>query len=152
MSTPTPVSKVDVDSNFERQLRNLKEACAAHERALRTGGQLRWMRPVNFAGDVFDYASIHAALNRDVANQQFVDAVKDAQNPGVSGDLIAATLMIDYLAAMERAFKDRVTMTRCRRVAHVAGTKGGHGSDNGPFVQSVLEYVRRVVRVAKGPQ
>lgn len=147
----TPVSRVDVDPNFEKQLRKLKEDAAAHEGALRTGGQVTWMRPLDWAGDPFDYESIHRALNRDTANAQFVDAVKDANNPGTVGDLIAATLMVDYLGTMERAYKNRVTMGRCRRVAHLAGRKRGHGSDTGPLVQSALEYARRVVKKSKGP-
>jgi hypothetical protein len=152
MPAPTPASKVDVDPNFERQLRKIKDDARAASEALRSGGQVKWMRPHDWEGDPTDYESIHEALNRDRANEQFVDAVKDAQAPGVVGDTISATLMIDYLATMERAFKNRATMSHCRRIAHVAGRKKGHGSDTGPLVQSSLEYLRRVVRKAKGPQ
>lgn len=152
MPTVTPASKVDVDPNFEKQLRKLKEDAAAASLALRQGGQVKWMRPFGWEGDPTDYESIHTALNRDKANDQFIDAVKDANVPGVVGDTISATLMIDYLATMERAYKNRATMTHCRRLAHLAGRKKGHGSDTGPLVQSSLEYLRRVVKKAKGPQ
>src|SRR5687768_6232711 len=144
MPAPVPASKVDVDPNFEKQLRKLKDDARVQEEALRKGGQVKWMRPLNWNGNPADYAGIHQALNRDTANSQFVDAVKDARTPGVTGDLIAATLMIDYLGAMERAYKDRVTMTKPRRVAHTAGRKKGHGSDTGPFIQLAVEYLRRV--------
>lgn len=145
-------SKVDVDPNFERQLRRLKDEAAVRAVALQAGGQVLNMRPLGWPGHVDDYGSIHDALNRDVANQQFIDAVKDATKPGTSGDLIAATLMVDYLGSMERAYKNRVTMSRARRVAHAAGRTAGQGSDTGVFVQGVIEYLRRIIQHSKGPQ
>src|SRR5262245_7307814 len=41
--------------------------------------------------------------------------------------------MIDYLGAFQRACMNRFTMTVPRRIAHMAGRKKGHGSDNGVF-------------------
>ncbi len=150
MAVPTPRSCVDVDPNFERQLRNLKTLFAAQEQPLREGGQVKWMRPLGWSGDPTDFSAIHAALNRDQANQQYIQAVQDARQPGVAGDLIAATVMIDYLATAERALLNRITMNRCRRQAHAAGRARGHGSDRGVFVQSGIEYIRRIVARSRG--
>lgn len=152
MELPTPVPRVDVDPNFERQLRNLRDAARAQAPALRSGGQVRWTRPLGWNGDPHDYAGIHAALNRDTANQQCVDALADPNLPGTTGDVVAATLMVDYLATMERAFKNRVTMGKCRRLAHAAGRRAGHGSDTGPLIQCPLEFLRRLVQRSKGSQ
>lgn len=150
MEQPTPTSKADVDPNFDAQMENLRRLAAAAAPALQTGGQVQWMRPQDWSGDVFDYEDLHTPFQRDTANEQFVAAVADAQAPGTVGDLVSTTLMIDCLATMERAFKNRHTMGRCRRLAHAAGRLAGQGSDQGVFVQSYLEYMRRLVRRAKG--
>jgi hypothetical protein len=152
MPLPVPVSTVDIDPNYEAQLRALQTQSTTQATALRSGGQVQWTRPATWTGNPNDFAAIHTTFNRDVANQQFVNAVKDAQHPGVTGDLVAATLMIDYLGVLERSFKQRMTMGRIRRNALVSGRKAGHGSPTGVFIQSGLEYLRRIVKRAKGNQ
>lgn len=147
----TQASKVDVDPNFDTVLHDLQEHAALAAEALKSADQVTWFRPAAWAGDPFDYEAIGPAFNRDQANQQYVEAVQSAQAPGVVGDLIAATLQVDYLAVMERAFRNRHTMTRPRRVCHVLGRKNGQGDQGGGFIQGVLEYVRRRVAQAKGP-
>lgn len=163
MPLPVPQSKVDIDPNFEAQLRALQEHAALAGEALRSGGQVPWCRPAGWAvldpadpdynpldlgGDPFDYAAIHAAFQRDAANEQFLEALS-AETPGVSADLMAATLMIDYLGALERSFKQRMTMTRARRYAQAAGRQQGHGSTAGVHIGGTLEYLRRLVQRAK---
>src|SRR5262245_2811304 len=152
MSLPKPESKVGVDPNFDKQLHALQAAAAQAAAALRTGGQVRWMRPDAWNGDPNDYEGIHDACNREVANSQFVDTVKDAQHPGRVGDIIAATLMVDYLGVLERSFRQRLLMGRVRRYALTAGRQQGNGSDTGVFIQADLEYLRRIVKQTKGPR
>jgi hypothetical protein len=146
---PKPESKVDVDPNFEKRLRDLKDSAASAAEALVEGGPVTWFRPQGWNGDPFDYPGLAAPFNRDKANQGFVDAVKDPQKPGTTADLVAATAMIDELACLERSFKLRHTLRRTRATAHVAGRLKGHGSDTGPIVQLGLEFVRGVIKQGK---
>lgn len=146
---PTPRSVADVDPNFERQLRALKEDARRNGDALRQNTPTRWFRPEDFAGDVFDYAAVHRAFNRDAANDMVVRAISDAEAPGTTGDLIAAATQIDYLACLERAFHVRHGMTGPRLLLHAAGTLAGAGQDKGVYSLCGVEYVRRLVAEAK---
>ena len=154
---PEPVSTVDIDPNFEDQLRALQAHAARAGYSLRVGGQIPWCRPAGWAdpadpdnpgGDPFDYEAMGQAFQRDTANEQFVEAV-DPEAPGVVADLVAATLMIDYLGVLERSFKQRMTLTRVRRYALAAGTAAGQGDEQGVYIQGPLEYLRRVVQHGK---
>lgn len=149
MSTPTPRSVGDVDPNFERQLRALKADSKANGDALFEAGQGRWFRPDGWAGDVFDYEAIGEAFNRDVANAVVVEAVSNPEAPGTTGDLVAATTQIDYLACLERAFRVRHATPGPRLLLHAAGSLRGAGHDKGVFSLCGIEYVRRLVAEAK---
>jgi len=146
---PTPRSVADVDPNFEKQLRALKADSKANGDALRANTAPRWFRPDGWGGDVFDYAGIAAAFNRDAANDMVVKAVSDAEAPGTTGDLVAATTQIDYLACLERAFRVRHAMPGPRLLLHAAGTLQGAGHDKGVYSLCGVEYVRRLVAEAK---
>lgn len=147
-----PKSKVDVDPNFDHQLQQLKNKTKAEAENMAIGGQVRWLRPLNWNGSVFDWEGMHAPFQRDVANAQFLSAVIDTESPGTVGDVMAATTMIDYLSVMERAFRMRHAERRSRMKAHMIGRKLGHGSTTGVFVEAGLEYLRRLVQRAKGLQ
>lgn len=149
MPTPTPQSKADIDPNFERQLRKRKQDAKAEYDGVSAGDRAKWDRPVGWSGDVFDYAGMHQAHNRDKANQGLVDAVKDASAPGTTGDVVVCSVMINRLATMERAFKVRHTLRRIRATAHTLGRKLGHGNDTGPYIQLGVEYARELLRQAK---
>jgi len=140
-----------MDPNFEKQVRKRKTDAAAEAQARAGAGQAKWDRPAGWAGDPFDYAAMHAAFNRDQANEQLVEAVKDPASPGTTGDVVACSTMINRLSTMERAFKVRHTLRRCRAVAQAVGRKKGHGADTGPLIQLNTEYVRALLRQAKAP-
>lgn len=150
--SPKPVSKVNMDPNFEKQLRKLRTDAAAEAAGRITGDQVKWDRPDGWAGDPFDYDGLHTPFSREQANQEMVLAIKDAKNPGTTGDVVAASTMINRLSCMERAFKVRHTLRRCRGTAHLASRKQGHGSEKGPYAQLGTEYVRALLRQAKKPQ
>lgn len=86
-----PTSVVDVDPNFELQLRRLRDQAQERAEQLSEGGQVHWMRPLGWDGNPFDFESMALPFSREVANQQFVQATSSGQAPGVAGDLIAAT-------------------------------------------------------------
>lgn len=152
MALPKPRPRVDVDPNYEANLRALQAAAAQAAPALRSGGQVKWTRPAGWNGNPQDYHGMHTALNRDQANSQFVQAVASAQDPGVMADLVAATLMVDYLGVLERSFKQRMCHGRARRHALASGRKAGQGDPNGVFITADLEYIRRVIYKGRGPQ
>lgn len=145
-------SRVDVDPNFELQVRALRAAFGSLADATLTGGQPRWMTPelLGWSGDTEDREGMSAPFARDQANAQFVEAVADPLEPGTTADLVAATTMIDWLACMERAYRARHTMPRNRAALHAASRYAGHASEQGALTTCALEYVRRIVRQAKG--
>lgn len=146
-----PASKLEMDPNYEKQLRALKDAAKDEYEGRKTGSQAKWFRPPGWGGDVFDYEALSTPFSRDKANDGVVDAMKDPKSPGTTGDVVAGTVMIDRLACLERAFRARTTLRRCRAVAHTLARKKGQGDDRGPFIQLGVEYVRSVMKQAKKP-
>jgi hypothetical protein len=151
VADPIPQSVINMDPNFETRLSELRDRASNESTARQVGEQVVWDRPSDWAGTVFDYESYTKSFDRTSADQDCVDAIKDPANPGVVGDLVAGTLMIDTLACMQRAFRNRYTMRRCRAVAHMAGRKKGHGSATGVYGQNGIEYLRQVMIQAKVP-
>ena len=145
-------SRVDVDPVFEQQIKALRLACGRVAAAVLSGEQPRWMTPelLGWSGDLNDAAGMSAPFNRAESNEQFVEAIADPSSPGTTADLIAATTMIDYLACMERAYRSRHTMPRNRALLHAARRLSGHAHEQGALVVCALEYVRRILRQAKG--
>lgn len=144
----TPKSKANVDPNYEKRIRDAKNHAAAEAESRDTGRQTKWSRPQGWDGNVFAVDGIAAPFSREAANQSFLEAVKDPENPGTGGDVVATLTMISTLAGMERARRLRL-MRRPRAIAHMIGRKAGHGDDRGPLVQCNIEYVRGVLKQGK---
>lgn len=144
-------AKVNVDANFEQQLRQLKTNAAAEFQALTQLQQNSWNRPAlgDWDGNLDDWEGIAKAFTRQQANDEYTQALADAKAPGVAGDTIAAPLMADYLGCLERAYHNRHQSWH-RALMHSAGRKQGHGSDNGPLTVSVLEFLRNIIKRTKG--
>jgi hypothetical protein len=149
MPTVTPKSKVDVDPNFEMRVRDLQQQAASAAPALTNGNQVQWFRPGDWKGDVFDYEGFKEPFTTEDAENGFVDANKDPNNPGTTGDLITAITQIDYMDCMERAFRARNAYPLPRAMALMAGRKTGHGDPKGTFIETATEYVRRLAKQAK---
>jgi hypothetical protein len=147
-----PQSKADMDPSFERQLRQLKAHAASQYTARSTGGQNTWYRPVNWNGDPSDFDGLSDPFNRDTSNDALVNAISDAKNPGTVGDVVACSIMINYLSVLERGFRVRHTLRRVRATAHMMGREKGQGDDQGPFIQLGVEYVRGVLKQSKKVQ
>lgn len=143
-------SKANMDPTFEKRLREMKEwAKEQHEKRV-LGEQAKWYRPQGWAGGVLDFFSMAPPWVRAQANNEYVQAVQSAQSPGTTGDVIATTTMIDALATMERSFRQRCTMRRCRSTAHMTSRMKGLGNDKGPLIHNYVEYIRGVLRQTKG--
>lgn len=145
-------SRVDVDPNIEKQIEALRVSVEREARGILTGEQTVWTRPElnGWSGDLTDIDDMSKPFSRDIANQQFVDAIADPDNPGTTGDLASATVQVDYLAVMERAFRIRHGTTHIRAILHSAARRRGHGDAKGVFKTCVLEYIRRLVKLGKG--
>jgi hypothetical protein len=136
----------DIDPNFQAQVKNLATLQSDEYDARTKGNQVKVDMPVknDWDGDLHDLDGIGQAFNRDKANEDFTNAIKDPNNPGVTGDLVATTTQIDYLSCMERAFRARHGSSFPRMVAQAAGRANNQGADTGPIVRSALDYVRGV--------
>lgn len=145
-----PQARVDVEPILEAALKSLQDQAQAEQEARLQGNQAKWMMPPsnNWSGDLFDVQGIEQAFDRNITNDAFTAAIADPSAPGTTGDLVAASLQVDYLAVMERAFRSR-HLTRARAMCHAMGRKTGHGDNKGPLTQAVLEYVRGVVKESK---
>lgn len=151
-SAVAPKSKSDMDPNYEKQFRALKLHAAAKASAIQSGGQVPHFKPFGWNGDPTDIEGLSVPFDRAVANQGLVDAIADHLNPGTTGDVVACSVMINELSVMERAFRTRQTLRRCRGAAHTAGRLAGHGTDTGPYTQLGVEYVRSILKQAKAGQ
>lgn len=144
-----PAAKVDMDPNYERRLRELRDHAAAELAARSRGEQVRWNRPPSLTTGVFAIQALEAPFRRTAANDACVAAISDPKNPGVTGDVVAATTMIETLAGMERAFRMRHTMRRPRAMAHALARLKGHGDPDGAFGRNGVEYIRQVLKQAR---
>lgn len=147
-----PKSKADMDPKYEKQFRALKLHAAAKAEAMQVGGQVPYFRPFGWNGDPTDLEGLSVPFDRTVANQGLIAAISDHLNPGTTGDVVACSVMINELSVMERAFRTRHTLKRCRGSAHTAGRLAGHGTDTGPYTQLGIEYVRSILKQAKAGQ
>ncbi len=150
MPTPTPVSKADMDPVFEKRFRELQQHAQTEYTQRRTGGQVKWDRPIDWNGNPFDFEGMHLPpFSREKANADYLKAVQNPDAPGTTGDVVATLTMIDVLAIMERAFRVRYTMRRPRGVAQLLGRKRGQGDAKGAFIESYVEYLRAVLEQSK---
>jgi len=147
--TITPRSVADMDPNFEGRLRDLKEHAKEQSVALGKTEQRRIFVPRTWDGDPFSYETMSKPFERTKANEDLVKAISRQESPGTTGDVVACSTMINQLSVMERSFRVRHTLRRCRGSAHALGRTTGHGSDSGPFIQLGVEYVRALLRQAK---
>lgn len=151
VTPPKATAVADIDPVFQKQLKSLQTQAAAEATARLAANQTQWMMPEKYdwAGSLTDIEGLSSPFSRKYSNDKFVDAVKDPKNPGTVGDLIVTTTQIDYLAAMERAFRVRHGSGRVRAMLHATARKKGQGQDGGSIVQCPLEHVRAVVKQSK---
>jgi hypothetical protein len=141
--------KTDIRERYQVQMTQLKNLAGDAEKALNNEGQPSWMLPERngWDGNLFDIPGMKEPFDRREMYDDFVDVVKDASSPGVTADLTAIQLQGDFLAAMERAFRERhKTKIRCN--VQAAARQMGHN-------QAVLEtmmtgYIQRQLTKGAG--
>ena len=145
--TAKPSPKAEIRDAFRGQLDKLVEAAEAAHKAAKMEGRRKWFKPKlnGWNGDLFDIEGIADAFKRDEIHEDYLKAIKSAEDPGVSGDLAAAQFQGDWLASMERAFRRRHT-TPVRSRLQAAARLYGHGHDKGPLKQGVMKWIEGIIQ------
>ena len=146
-----PKAKSNMDPVFEKMLRRFMQHSADEYSARSTGQQVRWCRPPGWNGDPHDLAGMAEAFSRQHSNDDFLEATKDQEASGVTGDIVLTTTVIDYMSCAERAFRMRF-LSRTRATAHMLGRKKQHGEQTGTFIQNGVEYARAILAGASAEQ
>jgi hypothetical protein len=145
-----PSSKAQIRDRFRLQLTALANSAEAAASAALLEGQRRWTTPDlgDWSGDLRDLEGLSKAFDRSEIAQDAKDAVRDAREPGVVGDLMVSQLQGDYLACQERAYRCR-HLSPLRARLHAAARLRGHGHEAGLFRQTVLSYLTGLLRASK---
>lgn len=152
MPTPTPTPKASMNPNFEHRYREMSQHAMDEFNQRQLGQQVKWDRPEEgFVPDLDDFESLSPPFDRSKSNQDYVAAVSDPSSPGTTGDDVVTVTQIEALACMERAYRQRTLMSRCRAVSLMLGRKNGHGSQQGPFITAIT-YVNGVLQQSASPQ
>lgn len=146
---PQPSSKGGIDPNFQTQVLRQRYINDQIWQNFNKPALWPWNMPENYSGDVIDNQAPSEAFKRDKANQDYVDAIKDANSSGVQGDLQRSAVQVDFLAQLERAFRARHLMPRTRAWALAMGRIKAHGNQKGAVVQLALEFVRELDKRSK---
>lgn len=142
-----PQSKMNPSPVFEKRYEDLM---AYSEASLEApfGDQILWYRPESLTGDLTDPDAPTESFSRRAINEEAIEALKDPDDPGTTGDIVAAVTMIDALSVMERAYRNR-HMGRIRRLGLVVSRNRGHASSTGVFGFNAIEYARTIIESAK---
>ena len=98
-----------------------------------------------------DIGSISTGFDRKQLNQLFASLIEDGNSPGTAGDAVGVKIQIDYVGALERAFRARhASPLRC--LAHAAARREGHGHSAGIFsdASGVLCFVSDAIKAGRG--
>lgn len=141
-------ARVQLDETYSQRLQELQQQAAIAAVAAPRGLPVPWYRPQGWDGDPGDYAALHVPFDRRAINQAGIAALRDPQQPGTVGDVIAASLQAETLACMERALRVRHTYRRVR-CAHLAAARwNGHAKANGVWFVCGRGYVHAIVQGA----
>lgn len=149
---PKPTAKVNMDPNFEQRLKDMQDYAKDESEKRIQGDQVKWFRPKDWDGDLFDYVKMGEPFKRDQANDEAEQAISKPESPGVSGDIVSAQTQIERLSSMERSFRMRHTFSRARCMALMAARKKNHADDKGALIQNGVEYIREVHKQARAEQ
>ncbi len=99
-------------------------------------------------GDLTDLEGIAKAFDREENASDVIEAIKEAVNPGSTGDLSASFFQADWLACQERAFR-YAHASPVRLLLHAAGRHRGHGHKAGVLKSMILSYVETLLKLTK---
>lgn len=149
MATGTPKGKIhDLMNAVLSLLAKQSEAAAG---SVTSDDQPEWLvpSPDDWNGDPLDVKEITKAFNRDEINENYRDAHKDPEDPGTVADATVLKLQIDWIGAMERAYRLRhATSARCGFAA--ASRLAGHGHEQGTFLGGVKNHLVDILQEGAG--
>lgn len=145
-----PKSMSDVRSRFTKVIEANVTAAKNVENALKNKGHMAQhaVDKNGWDGDVFNLKDMGLPWATTEHGDDVVMAIKDADAPGVVGDLMASVTQGDWLATQERAFRQRHS-SKIRNSMHAAGRRYGHGHPSGLFAKGVVNYVKQIVKMSK---
>jgi len=142
-SSSLPQPKTAVGQTFRDQIERLRVHSEKEAQAIRNESPPEWYRPTGLLASVLDIEAMHEPYTREEHEDQFAQAVKNSEEPGTTGDLAMVSLQGDFLASLERAFRDR-NMTSVRRRVQTSARRTGHSAETGVINLGLLGYIERI--------
>jgi len=134
---------INPDKKFSGLVASYQEWAAQAAAAEAAGDRVTWYRPPGLAG-LDNRDDIAACFSREQVNAEMKKAFSEGAK---TGEIVAGTVQIDYLAVAGRAFANRHA-SPLRSVAHSLSRRRGHGQSNGPFSVNAREFVLATLREA----
>lgn len=145
-------SKIGINGKLQAFIKDAAKQCEDEEKARKKSEQVQWLMPPldEWQGDPFDWEGMHKPFDSIETSDQFIDEVWKPFSIGAAGDLPLANLQVDYLTALERAFRARHTTSFPRAVAHHCLRRKGQGDKHGPLRYGLLDYLKDLKKVTAG--
>lgn len=152
MGEPTSTKKSSVPGKLKSLIDDLVTQFKEESSQRKTNDGVKWTMPPKsgWDGDIFKWNQMDKPFDSKQPNQELTQTVSSGKSPGRTGDLINTNTSIDYLAAMERAFRARHTMTFPRNVAHATARIHGLSKDKGPLKLAVMKYLEDLQKTMAG--
>lgn len=140
--------QAQIRSAFRDQLDKLREYVQAEEQSLCNQQPSKFYEPDkgSWNGDLFDIEGMAEAFKRDEIHDDFRKAIND---DGVTTDLEVCLLQGDFVAMLERAYRER-HKTPVRAKLHAAARRRGHGDEDGLYTKGLLGYLEHLMRLGAG--
>lgn len=138
-----------LDPDFQAHVDEIELTSTAAADAVCLLGQRKWHYPPlnTWSGNPLDITGTTNAFLRTNLNQEYVDAINDIDQQSTVGDGMVLKLQIDYIAALERAFRTRhASSVRCK--IHAAARRRGMGDSGGVFSGNVVLWLTRLIEAA----
>jgi hypothetical protein len=147
---PTP--KTDVGETFRKRLVEMAAASLANASAALGNGPSVWYRPEGLDEPILSVAGntkIHDEYSRDEQEKWFDESTKNRNSPGTVGDFAQIQLQGDFLACMERSYRERHKTSAQSRI-QPSSRLMGHGHEFGIIRGSMLGYIQGIDKINKG--
>ena len=146
MADAEQTKKTDLRSNWKNQHQRMVQYAQRDWTSLKLAGQPMWYQPDahGWNKDLFDLKGMSKAFDRQEHFDDFESVVKDTNSPGTSGDFMAIALQGDWLATLERAFRER-HKTWPRMMVHANARRFGHQHDLGVLQTGQKSYLQFIL-------
>lgn len=147
---PPPYVTSPDPTEFTPQLGAMELTSEAAAMATLLTGQRRWMYPPlsGWSGDPSDIQGMNDAFNRSNLNNTYVQIVSDPNGAGTIGESMVVKLQVDYIAALERAFRTRHSSSIRAKLQAASRRRGQGDATNGVFAATVNGWLLRLIYAA----